>query len=89
MRYWPLPSVVVVRVFSMRAGLDASIVTPGSTPPDASRTVPASVACACASAGKRSRAVSTQTAFENCRIYGSSVPCLQVACRHELQARIA
>ena len=40
MRYWPLPSVVAVRTFSMSAGLDASTVTPGSTAPDVSRTVP-------------------------------------------------
>ena len=38
MRYWPVPSVTDVRDRSMSAGLDASTVTPGRTPPDASRT---------------------------------------------------
>ncbi len=41
MRYWPESSVTAVRTFSMSAGLEASTVTPGSTPPDESRTVPA------------------------------------------------
>ena len=39
-RYWPRPSVTVERTFSMSAGLVASTVTPGSTPPEASLTVP-------------------------------------------------
>src|SRR5215470_14349435 len=41
MRYCPVSSVTPVRTFVMSAGLDASIVTPGSTAPDVSRTVPA------------------------------------------------
>src|SRR2546421_10860003 len=41
MLYRPSPSEVTVRTFSMRAGLVASAVTPGNTPPDASRTTPA------------------------------------------------
>src|SRR5688572_25117807 len=45
-RYCPLPSVVAVRTFSISAGLDASTVTPGSTAPDVSRTVPVMDACA-------------------------------------------
>src|SRR5262245_4751471 len=40
MRYWPLPSVVADLPFSISAGLAASTVTPGSTAPDESRTVP-------------------------------------------------
>jgi hypothetical protein len=40
-RYWPLPSVVAVRTFSMSAGLVASTVTPGNTAPEASLTTPA------------------------------------------------
>ena len=40
MRYWPVSSVTVDRTFSIRAGLDASTDTPGSTAPDASFTVP-------------------------------------------------
>src|SRR5262245_39071530 len=52
----PAPSVTTVRTFSMRAGLAASTVTPGSTAPDVSRTVPVSVPranapCALASDG--------------------------------------
>ena len=46
MRNWPESSVTAVRTFSMSAGLAASTVTPGSTPPDVSRTVPVSVAWA-------------------------------------------
>src|SRR4051812_27327164 len=45
-RYWPVLSVVTVRTFSMRTGLEASTVAPGSTAPDASFTTPASDACA-------------------------------------------
>src|SRR5687768_1099010 len=54
MRYWPEPSVMAVRTFSMSTGLAASTVTPGRTAPDASATVPASVAWACAIAGSAS-----------------------------------
>jgi hypothetical protein len=43
--YWPSPSVTTVRLFSISAGLAASTVTPGMTPPLASRTTPA-IACA-------------------------------------------
>ena len=41
MAYSPDPSVNVVRLPSMSAGLAASTVTPGSTPPVSSRTLPA------------------------------------------------
>src|SRR5688500_3323532 len=50
-RYWPVPSVTAVRTFSIRTGLEASTVTPGSTAPGASRTTPVSDDCARASAG--------------------------------------
>src|SRR5437762_1303677 len=43
--YWPVPSLVAVRDFSMSTGLAASTVTPGSTRPDASLTTPANDAC--------------------------------------------
>jgi hypothetical protein len=33
MRYWPASSVTPTRTFSMSAGLEASTVTPGNTPP--------------------------------------------------------
>src|SRR5688572_7147814 len=46
MRNCPDPSVVTDRTFSIRAGLAASTVTPGSTAPEVSRTVPAIVASA-------------------------------------------
>jgi hypothetical protein len=36
-----VPSLVTVRTFSINAGLAASTVTPGSTLPDASLTMPA------------------------------------------------
>src|SRR6266850_3490387 len=50
--YWPLPSVTAERVFSISAGLDASTVTPGRTPPDVSLTTPASVVCAYVDTGR-------------------------------------
>src|SRR5678810_1184940 len=50
-RYWPDPSVTTVRTFSISAGLAASTVTPGSTAPDASLTVPEMDACAYAATG--------------------------------------
>src|SRR5262245_66495356 len=39
--YWPDPSVVTERDFSISTSLDASAVTPGSTEPDVSLTMPA------------------------------------------------
>src|SRR5689334_8088511 len=56
MRNWPLPSVTTDRTFSMRAGLDASTVTPGRTAPEVSRTTPEIEACANATAGARQSA---------------------------------
>src|SRR5687767_15663567 len=50
-RYWPVPSVVTERTFSIRTGLAASTVTPGSTAPDASLTTPVMAPCAIAAAG--------------------------------------
>ena len=52
-RYWPEPSVIAERTFSMRTGLAASTVTPGSTAPDASFTTPAMDACAYTTDGTR------------------------------------
>jgi hypothetical protein len=46
MRYWPALSETADFIFSIRAGLDASTVTPGSTAPLGSRTVPVMVLCA-------------------------------------------
>jgi hypothetical protein len=46
MRHCPASSVVAVRTFSMSASLETSTTTPGNTAPDASRTVPVSVAWA-------------------------------------------
>src|SRR6187200_1016893 len=50
MRYCPKSSVTPVRTLVISAGLDASIVTPGSTAPDVSRTAPARL-CALARLG--------------------------------------
>ncbi len=51
--YWPVPSVTADRTFSISAGLAASTVTPGSTAPDVSFTVPAmALVCADATAGR-------------------------------------
>jgi hypothetical protein len=48
----PEPLVTVERDFSINAGLDTSTVTPGSTPPDPSLTVPEMVlVCAEAATG--------------------------------------
>ena len=44
MRYCPVPSVTTDRTFSVKAELEASTDTPGSTAPDASFTVPVMVA---------------------------------------------
>ena len=47
-----MPSETAERTFSIRAGLAASTVTPGSTAPDVSLTAPAMTACANVIAGK-------------------------------------
>ena len=60
MRYWPVPSVTDDLVFSINAGLDASMVTPGSTAPEASFTLPAIDDWACAAAGS-SRTIAGRT----------------------------
>src|SRR5437867_3814631 len=61
-RYWPAPSVVTVRVFSISTGLDASTVTPGSTAPDVSLTTPAIDPWAEAAAGTSTRDAKTAAA---------------------------
>ena len=54
--YRPSPSVTAVRTFSISAGLATSTVTPGSTPPESSRTVPEIVlVCADAASGHNTR----------------------------------
>jgi hypothetical protein len=60
--------LVTDRVFSISAGLDASTVTPGSTAPDASRTVPTIEACANTVAGISATDVSTITRSSRCII---------------------
>src|SRR5262252_2709404 len=72
MRYWPLPSVIAVRTFSIRAGLEASTVTPGSTASEASRTTPARVACANAIAGLKKRNPTRTVAADSLLISGAS-----------------
>src|ERR1043166_1057089 len=56
MRYCPVASEIAVRVFSISTGLAASTVTPGSTAPDASFTVPARATWAYAAAGRSTAA---------------------------------
>src|SRR5688572_1992316 len=64
-RYCPAASVVAVRTFSMSAGLVASTITPGMTPPCPSRTTPAIwPCCAKADSGRAIRnAANTNVAF--------------------------
>ena len=65
MRYWPLPSVVADRTFSISAGLAASTVTPGSTAPDGSLTMPVIDACAQAIDGRdKTTSNTTPTTFK-------------------------
>src|SRR5688572_203553 len=68
MRYWPFASVTTERTFSMRTGLAASTITPGSTAPEESLTTPAMDDCADALAGKNSRKTATETpdSFASC-----------------------
>src|SRR5690349_2540411 len=70
MRYWPVLSVTTDRTRSIKAGLAASTVTPGSTDPDVSRAVPVMVACADAMAGirrsSRKQVAGTRT---RCRVF--------------------
>ena len=61
-RYWPEPSVTAVRTCSMRAGLRTSTVTPGSTPPVSSVTVPP-IPWALAAAGSSSPSSSPTSAI--------------------------
>src|SRR5262245_45185813 len=63
MRYWPVPSVTTVRVFSMSTELDASTLTPGSTAADGSRTTPAIVAWANTRLGSSRMATPTARTF--------------------------
>src|SRR5262245_6862532 len=52
MRYCPAASVVAVRTLSISAGLDAAMVTPGSTAPEGSLTVTARGTCDNAASGR-------------------------------------
>jgi hypothetical protein len=59
--------VTVLRTFSMSAGLEASTVTPGSTAPDASRTIPA-IDCAAALRGSARQSINKPAyASHECR----------------------
>src|SRR2546423_13749199 len=62
-RYWPVPSLTTVRVFSMRTGLAASTLTPGRTAADASRITPAIVAWANTTLGSSTIPASAATTF--------------------------
>src|SRR5262245_34693266 len=59
--YAPLASVVADRTCSIKTGLAASTVTPGSTAPVASFTTPANALCARAAVGSASSAASMPT----------------------------
>src|SRR5215467_9285644 len=72
MRYWPLPSLTAVLTFSIRTGLLASTVAPGSTAPDVSLTVPVRATCADARAGTRARPARTNTILRSTDIIPSS-----------------
>src|SRR5258705_13340766 len=61
-RYCPESFVTVDRVFSMRAGLEASTLTSGNAPPEASCTTPAIDACARAAPGSAAHATVKRTA---------------------------
>src|SRR5579864_2627546 len=63
-RYTPLASVLAERTPSISAGLLASTVTPGSTPPVASFTTPANALCAPAVAGSTSELASVYTSVK-------------------------
>src|SRR6267378_1031014 len=63
--YWPSPSVMAARTFSMSAGLDASTVTPGSTAPVLSLTEPAMIpVCAWAMPDAAIRTATVQLATD-------------------------
>src|SRR5260221_1271499 len=82
MLYRPALSVIVERVFSIRAGLDASTVAPGNTAPEESCTRPEMLACAAACAGTRSIAAQINTsAVSNRRIRGLLGESGKFACR--------
>src|SRR5262245_5642600 len=85
--YWPARSVVVDRVFSIRAGLDTSTVTPGTTAPLASLTVPAmavSWADTALDTPKRKRSVKSE------RLTGLTIPasCAGMTVKESVRARI-
>jgi len=69
--YWPSPSVTTVRLFSISAGLDASTVTPGMTPPLASRTTPA-IACANATDWPNAKHASASHVWVRVKVFGTA-----------------
>src|SRR5258706_1475299 len=68
MRYRPCASVTTERTCSINAGLLASTVTPGSTPPEGSRTTPVRLLCAHATAGAQTTAQTTKEVVDSDRI---------------------
>src|SRR5215471_8294713 len=73
MWYCPVPSVTADRDFSINVGLAASTVTPGSTAPDASLTVPASATCAHAALGRIPAATASSAVLNIVRIYSTFI----------------
>src|SRR5262245_25519566 len=68
MRNRPRSSVIVVRTFSIRTGLEASTVTPGSVAPDASLAEPVMDACAKAATGTKMATATRSTPRTKVRI---------------------
>jgi hypothetical protein len=86
-------SVTADRTFSIKTGLAASTVTPGSTAPDVSLTVPATaLVCASATAGTSASSTAPKVSRANMRMpnllldkqsFRCEVPgLLHPACRH-------
>src|SRR5438874_12547161 len=64
----------------MRAGLAASTVTPGSTPPDSSLTTPAREACAQTTLGRTNAHAKTRIVFRSMAPPGMEEKLAQFAC---------
>src|SRR5437762_6408324 len=65
MRDWPVASVMTDRTFSISAGLAASTLTPGSTPPELYLTTPVIAACAKAVDGTSTETSTNRRAHED------------------------
>src|SRR5687768_14186920 len=85
MRNWPVSSVTAVRIFSMRTGLEASTLTPGSTAPDVSRTTPVMEDCwPKATEGTTRRNAETSVTWVSVRMTISLHACRHVTAGHRV-----